>query len=230
MQRRTLLKSVASFAAPLAALPYLPASLSAAPSLPAHNDHLQCFGHNWLVLNASDWKAETAADGELLHLKVPRPQEADPRAPIQYALLESKPLGCFTLDVEVRSDLKSASMIVTYAWRDPLHFDYVHLSTDTAKQQPVHNGVFHVYGGDRVRISNDEGACALANPAEWTHVRLVYDATTHMLETWINGQLNPSLRAADFSLATGSIGLGSFFNTASFRKFSLRPGACHRPS
>jgi hypothetical protein len=203
--------------------------LQAAVSLPPHNERIQCFGHAWLVRTVADWKTETASSGEVLNLNAPRPQEADPRAPVQYALLESQPLGCFTLDVELRSEIKSVSLIVVYAWKDPLHFDYVHLSTDAARQQPVHNGVFHVYGGDRVRISNDEGACALANPSQWTKVRLVYDESTHLVETWIDGQLNPSLRAVDFSLGAGSIGLGSFFNTGSFRNFSLRPGVC-RPA
>jgi hypothetical protein len=144
------------------------------------------------VATAADWKTETAADGEVLHLNVPRPQEANPRAPVQYALLETEPLACFTLDVEVKSDIESVSLIVVYAWKDPLHFNYVHLSTDAARQQPVHNGVFHVYGGDRVRISNDEGPCALAHPTAWTHVRIVYDSPKHLVETWINGEINPS--------------------------------------
>ena len=229
MQRRTLLRTLTALAAPLAAVPIWPGKLSAAPSLPPHNEQIQCFGHNWLVRTAADWKVETASEGQVLQLSVPRPQEAAPRAPVQYALLESEPLGCFTLEVELSSNIKSVSLIIVYAWKDPLHFDYVHLSTDAARQQPVHNGVFHVYGGDRVRISNDEGSCALTNPSEWTHVRLVYSSATHTVETWINGQLNPSLRAADFSLGAGLIGLGSFFNTGSFRKFSLRPNVC-RPS
>jgi hypothetical protein len=229
MQRRTLLKTLAAFAAPVAAPSFLPARLAAAPSLPPHDERIRCFGHNWLVATAADWKTETGADGEVLHLNVPRPQEANPRAPVQYALLETAPIGCFTLDVEVKSDIESVSLIIVYAWKDPLHFDYVHLSTEDARQQPVHNGVFHVYGGDRVRISNDEGPCALAHPTAWTQVHIVYDSSKHLVETSVNGQLNPSLRAADFSLGAGSIGLGSFFNTGSFRKFALRPGAC-RPA
>jgi hypothetical protein len=229
MQRRTLLKTFAAFAAPIAAPSFLPGRLSAAPSLPTHNERIRCFGRDWLVTTAADWKTEVAADGEVLRLNVPRPQEANPRAPVQYALLDTDPLGCFTMDVDVRSDIESVSLIIVYAWKDPLHFNYVHLSTDAARQQPVHNGVFHVYGGDRVRISNDEGPCALAHPAAWTHVHIVYDSLKHLVETGINGEINPSLRAADFSLGAGSIGLGSFFNTGSFRKFVLRPGVC-RPS
>jgi hypothetical protein len=229
MQRRTVLKTLTALAAPVVVLPGLPSTLSAAPSLPAPKEHIRCFGQKWLVGNASDWKAEAGADGDILHLNVPRPQEAAPRAPVQYALLETGRLGCFSLDVELKSDIKSVSLIIVYAWKDPLHFNYIHLSTDTAQQQPVHNGVFHVYGGDRVRISNDKGPCALAQPLEWTRVRAVYDENTHLVETWINGELNQSLRAVDFSLGAGAIGFGSFFNTGSFRKFALQPGVC-RPA
>ena len=37
----------------------------------------------------------------------------------------------------------------------------------------------------------------------------------------MNGQTSPSLKGIDLSLGAGRIGLGSFFNTASFRNFSL---------
>ena len=175
---------------------------------------------------AAEWKNEAAVGGEVLHLNVPRPQEANPRAPVQYALLEHEAAGCFTLDMEVKGSAASTSLIIVYAWQDPLHFNYVHLSTDTARQQPVHNGVFHVYGGDRVRISNDKGPRSLSDAFKWAPVRIVYDASKGLVETWIDGQKNPSLRAADFSLGAGRVGLGSFFGTGSFRKFELRPGAC----
>lgn len=224
-----MLKTLASIAAPMAGVPSLAGKLTAAPALPPHSERIQCFGQSWLVGSAADWKAEKTPDGEILHLMVPRPQEANPRAPIQYALLDTAPAACLTLDVEVNSDTESASLIIVYAWKDPIHFNYVHLSTDTARKQPVHNGVFHVYGGDRVRISDDVGPCALASSTKWTRVRIAYDASTHLVETWIEGQLNQSLRGVDLSLGAGALGLGSFFNTGNFRKFKFKPGAC-RPS
>jgi len=142
---------------PLAAPLLLRAPLfAAAPSLPLPRQRIDCFGRHWLVQEAAEWKTEAAAGGEVLQLSVARPQEANPRAPVQYALLEHEPAGCFTLDVEVQGSAASTSLIIVYAWKDPLHFNYVHLSTDTAQEQPVHNGVFHVYGGDRVRISGIE--------------------------------------------------------------------------
>ena len=199
---------------------------AAAPALPMPQQRIDCFGQHWLVHEASEWKIEHADGGEVLRLAVPRPQEANPRSPVQYALLESDPLECFTLDLEVKGPEAATSLIVVYAWKDPLHFDYIHLSTDAARKQPVHNGVFHVYGGDRVRISSEEGPPSLADAFKWTPVRIVYDASKGLVEGSINGQKNPSLRGADFSLGAGRIGFGSFFGTGSFRNFALRRGAC----
>lgn len=163
----------------------------------------------------------------MLHLKVARPQEKDPRAPLQYAIAETPDIARFTLDVEVRptADAKGkiGSAIVVYAWRDNLHFNYVHVSPDTGKEQPVHNGIFHVYGGDRVRISPDDGP-RIFTTVEWVPLRVVYDAKTSLVETWVRGEKNSSLRGVDLSLAAGRIGLGSFFNTASFRNFRLKKG------
>jgi len=117
---------------PLAAPLLLRAPLFAAgPSLPLPRQRIDCFGRHWLVQAAAEWKTESAAGGEVLQLSVARPQEANPRAPVQYALLEQEPAGCFTLDVEVQGSAASTSLIIVYAWKDPLHFNYVHLSTDT---------------------------------------------------------------------------------------------------
>ena len=199
----------------------LPLALAAAPpKLPPLEQQIHAFGLDWSVFNAADWSGSQ----DSLDLKVARPQEANPRAPLQYALANFRGLANFTVDVEVKPDTanngKPGSAILVYAWRDNLHFNYVHLSSDTGKEQPVHNGVFHVYGGDRVRISQEDGPRAFPN-AEWTPVRVVYDASKNLVETWIRGEKNPALRGIDLSLGTGRIGLGSFFNTAHFRKFRL---------
>jgi hypothetical protein len=209
----------------LAGLPI--ALLAAPPKLPPLAQKVRAFGLDWSVFDANDWQVEGSGSSQVLHLKVPRPQEANPRAPMQYALAEGAGLARFTLEIEMKPDVgknsKAGSTILVYAWRDNLHFNYVHLSSDTGKEQPVHNGVFHVYGGDRVRISQEDGPRAFPN-ADWTPVRMTYDASKNLVETWVRGEKNPSLRGVDLSLAAGRIGLGSFFNTGSFRNFKLTRG------
>ena len=203
----------------------MPFALMAAPvKLPPLAQKVRVFGMEWSVFDAADWQVEGSGASQVLHLKVPRPQEANPRAPLQYAVADGPELGRFTIDVEMKPDVgkngKAGSTILVYAWRDNLHFNYVHLSSDTGKEQPVHNGVFHVYGGDRVRISAEDGPRAFPN-ADWTPIRVTYDASKNLVETWVRGEKNPSLRGVDLSLGAGRIGLGSFFNTGSFRNFKL---------
>jgi hypothetical protein len=200
---------------------------AAPPKLPPLAAKVHAFGLDWSVYNAGDWQVEGSGAAQILHLKVARPQEANPRAPLQYALAEGPDLARFTIEVEMKPDTgkndKAGSTILVYAWRDNLHFNYVHLSSDTGKEQPVHNGIFHVYGGDRVRISSEEGPRAFSN-ADWTPVRVSYEASKGLVETWVRGEKNPSLRGIDLSLGAGRVGLGSFFNTGSFRNFKLTRG------
>lgn len=190
----------------------------AAPSLAA--DRLDAFGIRWSVPLISDWTVISDDGVETLNLITPRPKADSPRKPYQYALAETGPLSKFTLECEVKKGLPRASLIIVYAWRGPSHFNYVHLSDDAASEQPVHNGVFHVYGGDRVRISGEQGPCSLPTQA-WHQIRMTYDASTGVVETAVNGQMNPSLRGVDISLGAGLVGVGSFFNTGSFRNFRL---------
>jgi hypothetical protein len=126
---------------------------------------------------AADWKVDS---GEL-HLLAPRPS-TQPRRPSQYALAETPDYARVTLEAEVQREPAALrnrrnSLILVYAWRDENHFNYVHLSQDSAKQAAVHNGVFHVYGGDRVRISPEDGPGTLLEE-RWYKVKLDYDART----------------------------------------------------
>jgi hypothetical protein len=193
--------------------------LLAAGRLPAA-DRLEAFGQRWSVPLGADWRVTREEGEETLELITARPKADSPRKPFQYALIEGPPLEKFTIECEARKQAPRGSLIIVYAWRGPSHFNYVHLSDDTGSEQPVHNGIFHVYGGDRVRISPEQGPCALPT-AGWHKVRVVYDAATGLVETWVDGQLNPSLRGADLSLGAGRVGLGSFFNTGGFRRFQL---------
>ena len=187
-------------------------------------DTLEVFGLRWRVPIAADWKV-AGEDGEpVLHLLVARPS-TQPRRPTQFALAETPDYLRVTVEAEVKKEPEAArnrrtSLIIVYAWRDPDHFNYAHLSVDTAKQQPVHNGIFHVFGGDRVRLSSLEGPATLTGE-EWHRMRLVYDGRTGKVEVFVNGQTSPSMQAVDTSLGAGKVGLGSFFDLGSFRRVRI---------
>jgi hypothetical protein len=186
---------------------------------------IQVFGLQWDVPIVADWKISREEGAPVLDLLIPRPS-TQPRRPSQYALAQTPAYSKLELELEVKKEALAArnrrtSVILVYAWRDPDHFNYAHLSVDTARQQPVHNGIFHVYGGDRSRISSEEGPATLTGEG-WHKVRLVYNGETGRVDVYVNGQTSPSMRAVDMSLGAGRFGIGSFFDLGSFRALKVR--------
>lgn len=188
-------------------------------------DLIEAFGYRWRVPTASDWKVADVDGAPALQLLIPRPS-TEPRRPTQFALAETPDFGSVTVELEIKKEPEAArnrrtSAIVVYAYQDEAHFNYAHLSVDTGKQVGVHNGIFHVYGGDRVRISSTEGPPAFTSE-EWHKVRLVHDGKTGRVDVYVNGKSFPSLEAVDLSLRAGKIGIGSFFDLGLFRKVEIK--------
>lgn len=209
MQRRSFL------AAPVLTSAALQAQ-SAKPNLPPMAEKISAFGSEWQVINAADWKVT----GDEVQLVTARPQQANPRRPIQFALAVMEPVSKFTLEVEVQRSKPKGSLILVYAWERDGYFDYVHLSDDAPSKVEVHNGIFHCYGGDRVRISPKDGPGTLVSE-DWHKVKVVYDGSKGLVQAWVDGQTSPALKGVDLSLGAGRIGFGSFFNTAGFRRWKL---------
>jgi hypothetical protein len=177
---------------------------------------VQALGYKWTVPIEADWKVE---NGEL-KLLVARMPTTTPRRPKQFAIAETPDFTQFTLECDVRRTNGGSSLIIVYAYKDESHFNYIHLSEDTAVKQAVHNGIFHVFGGERVRISSLKGPSSLPT-ADWHHVKVDYDGTTGAVTVLVDNQPNISLKAVEMSLSAGRIGLGSFGETADFRNLKI---------
>jgi hypothetical protein len=194
------------------------------PMLASASDSIQALGFRWTVPIRADWKVEKLDGSETLSLLVPRPS-TQPRRPTQFALADTPDYLTATVDVEVKKEPKDQrnrknSLIIVYAYRDAAHFNYVHMSDDVGTASPQHNGIFHVYGGDRVRISPTEGEATLTEE-KWYKVKLVYDGRSGKIELYVDGKTSPSFGACDMSLGAGKIGLGSFFDTGQFRNLKI---------
>jgi hypothetical protein len=172
-------------------------------------------GRAWAVPDAADWKVEEGT----LRLIASRGPLPGPRRPIQFALTDVPSYDRLTVEADVMP--LGRSLLIVLAYRDPAHFDYAHLSTDTAGEQPVHNGIFHVYGGERVRISAERGPAAFAASGHWYHVTLAHDSATGTIEVTVDGQPVPALHAVDLSLGPGQVGVGSFDETGAFKNIKI---------
>ena len=184
-------------------------------------DSLHVFGRSWSVPVAADWKVDREGGAEVLRLaqaRGPAPPPA-PRRPTQFALADLPAYERVTVEADVKP--LARSLIVVFGYRDEAHFDYAHFSIDTAAKQPVHNGVFHVYGGERVRISSESGPEAFPQSGRWYRIKLTHDAKTGAVAGFVDGREIPSLRAVDLSLGGGRVGIGSFDETAEFRNVKI---------
>ena len=176
-------------------------------------------GYKWTVPNASDWRVEADHGAPVLHLVVSRGPLPGPRRPIQFALAGTPEFQRVSIDVDVRP--LERSLILVFAYRDSAHFDYAHLSIDRGSAQPNHNGIFHVYGGERARISSEGGPAAFTASKRWYSVRLTHDGQSGRVQVTVDGQLIPALQAVDLSLRTGKVGLGSFDETGDFKNLRI---------
>lgn len=195
-----------------------PAKTDPAKVDPAKPEAIDALGHKWNVPLAADWKTVQEDGTPVLQLLVKRPQEK-PRRPKQFALLQDGPYSSFTLEVDVKRVEKS--LILVYAYQDDDHFNYAHLSVDDPAKVAVHNGIFHVYGGDRVRISPPEGGPGALPTTGWHHVKMAWSGKTGEVKVWVDGKTTGALRGIDLSLKHGKIGLGSFFETAHFKNLRI---------
>lgn len=194
--------------------PLLAALVFAATAMAA--ERIEVFGHRWTVQNAADWKIE---DGPVLKLIASaNPIPGQPRRPQKFAVAETAPFRKVTVEAEIRPG--GRSLIIVYSWQDETHYNYAHISSDTAVKQNVHNGMFHVFGGERVRISALDGPQSFTTQ-EWTPVKLVFDGDTGRCYVEVNGKRNPSLEAVDLSLRHGRVGLGSFNELGEFRRVRI---------
>ncbi|MDQ2712019.1 MAG: hypothetical protein M3Y24_07270 [Acidobacteriota bacterium] len=198
-----------------------------AASVLAGGDVLSVFGYQWSVVSGPDWRIRSENGAQVLQLVTPLDPLPGPRRPIQFALAQTPDFSRVSLELDAKP--RRRSLILAFAYRDPAHFDYAHLSIDTGIQQPMHTGIFHVFGGERVRISSQSGPAAFPETDHWYHIILKHDGETGTVDVSVDGRAVPALRAVDLSLTSGRIGLGSFDEVGDFRNVRIA-GVPARPN
>ncbi len=180
---------------------------------------IEGLGYQWAVQDAADWSVTKDGGTAVMHL-LRKGEPGVPRRPTKFAIAETPMFRKVTVEVEMLRE--GRSLIIVYGWQDKDHWNYAHVSSDEAKKQNVHNGMFHVFGGERVRISSLDGPSSFAETPAWTPVKLVFDGESGRCHVEVNGRRNPSLEAVDLSLRHGRVGLGSFNETGSFRNLRIQ--------
>jgi hypothetical protein len=143
------------------------------------------------------------------------------RKPGAMAILKGAPLGSFTLEVDVKStapaDLLVRDVLLIFGYQSPTRFYYVHLS---ARTDAVHNGIFLVNDADRRRLDPQTSVARLTDQG-WHRVRLVRDAARGDIRVYFDSDPAPALSVIDATIGSGRVGLGSFDETAEFRRLRI---------
>jgi hypothetical protein len=173
----------------------------------------------WDIEGSGEWRMT----GNVLQLVTAGEPAGPIRKPAAMAILKSAPVGDFTLDVELRStapvNLDVRDVLLIFGYQSPTRFYYVHLSRRT---DAVHNGIFLVHDADRKRLDPLTSVARLVDQT-WHLVRLTRDTTGGSIRVFFDGETTPALSATDTTLQTGRVGVGSFDETAEFRRLELRP-------
>jgi len=171
----------------------------------------------WQFPHPEDWAIREAGGNHYLHMVRSR-EPGVPRRPLQFALLKDVKAGSFSFQTRVRRE--GSSMIVVFDYVDTLHFYYAHLSADRGTAQPVHNGIFIVSGGERVRIAGTDAPPALPD-REWHEIRIERNASSGAIDVYSDFQPGPIFSITDRTFTCGQIGIGSFDETGDFDDLSL---------
>ena len=172
----------------------------------------------WQLPYPEDWAILEENRSHYLHMKRSR-EPGVPRRPLQYAMLKEVRVGSFDLKARVRR--AGGSMIIVFNYVDTLHFYYTHLSVDPGSKEPVHNGIFLVNNGPRVRIAGAEAVPALPDTS-WHQIKVVRDVASGRIEVSSDVQRQPRFTIVDRTFTCGQIGIGSFDETGDFDDVDLR--------
>jgi hypothetical protein len=187
-------------------------------TLSFHDDFEDGILGAWDFPFPEDWKILAEGPNHFLHMLRSRPPGV-PRRPLQFALLRGPKVGSFKFQTRLRRERRS--LIIVFNYVDTLHFYYAHLSVDTGRKQPVHNGIFIVNGEPRKRIAGLDAPAALPN-TDWHTARVERDVNSGLIRAFMDGSKAPLFSVEDRTFTCGRVGIGSFDETGDFDDVTLR--------
>ncbi|MEN8137199.1 MAG: family 16 glycoside hydrolase [Bacteroidota bacterium] len=178
----------------------------------------------WLTNDDANWKiTEENGVRELSLLR--KGEFGKVRKPSSFAAIKGLDVTDFelTLDAKVLSDstIVGRDAIIYFAFQDPMHFYYVHLSNDNHK---YHNIIGIVDGKDRLPITekfNDDSKKRFFD-YNWHKVKVVRNLAKGSIKVYVDDMKNPIQNIIDKTLTHGSVGVGSFDDFGKFRNIKLK--------
>jgi hypothetical protein len=169
------------------------------------------------------WKTAADDSGEKFLSLATKASNYQPkyRSPTHLALWKTEVDGDFELDIEVKSthpDYGHRDVVLFLGYQNPDQYYYVHLAKAMDENA---NQVFIVNQAARKKISTTTTAGVPWDDA-WHTVRIRREVSSGKFTVYFDDLTKPVMAATDKTFGKGRIGVGSFDDTADFRKVQIR--------
>ncbi|TWT85604.1 hypothetical protein Pla123a_04110 [Posidoniimonas polymericola] len=177
---------------------------------------------DWAPLDADNWRVVSQAGNRVFSQHAKKPSYQPPhRSPFHVALWNAAVVSDCELTARVKSthaDYGGRDVCLIFGYQDPAHYYYAHLGKQT---DAIHNQIHIVDGADRRKIT------ATTNDGtpwddHWHTVRVVRQVESGQIEVYWENHPKPFMTAVDKTFAYGSVGVGTFDDTAEWDDLELR--------
>lgn len=175
----------------------------------------------WIATDPQAWQLDSDGTGQFLSQFAASSVKTPVRSPFNRAVAAGVRVGSFQLDVDVRStarDYPHRDVCLFFGYQNPTHFYYVHLGQ---RADDHANQIFIVHEAPRVKISTRTTAGTPWDD-EWHHVRIVRDVETGQIAVFFDNMDEAVMTASDTTFTWGTVGVGTFDDTADFDNVELR--------
>jgi len=169
----------------------------------------------WVMTDAEAWKSDKDGKKDVMSLFGKSDYQPKVRSPHNIAWIKDLELSDFIMDVRVRQSGREYGHRDTcffFGKEDASHFYYVHIATVA---DPHAHSVFLVNGEPRVSVCDDR-----TDGVQWENtyhdIRIKRDSKSGTIEVYFDDMEMPIMKTTDKTFLKGSIGVGSFDDTANF--------------
>ncbi|MBL8851657.1 MAG: hypothetical protein JNG89_18390 [Planctomycetaceae bacterium] len=175
----------------------------------------------WKATDPEAWRLAADGDRHILQQFAASKVQTEVRSPFNRAVVSGLCVGDFQFDVDVQStarDYPHRDVCLFFGYQDPTHFYYVHLGQ---RADDHANQIFIVNQAPRVKISTTSSEGTPWNN-DWHHVRIVRRAESGEIAVYFDSMETPVMTATDTTFQWGTVGVGTFDDTANFNNVHLR--------
>jgi hypothetical protein len=181
----------------------------------------------WAPASKEGWKLIDTDDGKVFSefKNIDIGKKLPHRSPWNVALLKDAVVGDFVLEIKAREtahEYPHRDCVVIFGYQDPSHMYYVHFAPVTG--DPHADQIFIVNDADRQSITDKDHLSTgvkWGDIKEWHRLKIVRKVDDGLIEAYFDDMDKPLMTAHDKTFSWGSIGMGTFDDTADFAEVKL---------